>query len=308
MKKFIVLLIVLFVVAQVPAILFSQEKERDTFELNELKVMSFNIWVGGGKSAEETANVIKQTSADIVGIQEASKGGINVAGKIAKEMGWYSFAANSSCTIISRYPVVKTSTNGKGCKIQIDTKRFVWMFNVHLIHCPYEPYQLNSISYCNAPFLETAEEAVKSAWNSRGKYVTETIADIKEAQKENVPVFLTGDFNEPSCLDWTEKAVKAGICKIPVAWPSTKAFMEKADMKDSYRVKYPDEVTHKGHTWTTLPAKREVLDRIDFLFFHGSKVELFNVQIVGEKSGLSDIQFEKYPSDHRAVLGIFRLN
>jgi endonuclease/exonuclease/phosphatase family metal-dependent hydrolase len=292
---------------QFPAILFSQEKEQDTPKLNELKVMSFNIWVGGGKSAEETANVIKQTSADIVGIQEATKGKINVAEKIAQEMKWYSYVANSSRTIISRYPVVKKSTNGKGCKIQIDEKRFVWMFNLHLIHCPYEPYQLNGISYCNAPFLDTAEAAIQSARKSRGKDVTETIADIKEAQKENVPIFLTGDFNEPSCLDWTEKAAKAGICKIPVVWPATKAFMEKAGMKDSYRVKYPDEITHKGHTWTPLPAKRDLLDRIDFLFFHGENVELLNVQIVGEKSKLSDIQFDQYPSDHRAVLGTFRL-
>ncbi|MDR2440543.1 MAG: endonuclease/exonuclease/phosphatase family protein [Planctomycetaceae bacterium] len=304
MKNYVVLLFTLFVFAQIPAILFSQEKEQNTLEL---KVMSFNIWVGGGKSVEETTNVIKQTSADIVGIQEASKKGNNIAEKIAKEMGWYSYAANSSRTIISRYPIAKKSPNGKGCKIQINGNLFVWIFNLHLIHCPYEPYQLNGIPYCNAPLLDTAEEAVQSAWKSRGNDVEETIADIKEAQKDDCPIFLTGDFNEPSCLDWTEKAAKMGICKIPVAWPAAKAFMEKAGMKDSYRTKYPDEVTHKGHTWTPLPAKRDVFDRIDFVFFHGSKVELLNSQIVGEKSELTDIGFDNYPSDHRAVLGTFLL-
>jgi endonuclease/exonuclease/phosphatase family metal-dependent hydrolase len=304
MKNYVVLLFTLFIFVQIPAILFSQEKERDTFEL---KVMSFNIWVGGGKSVEETARVIRETTADIIGVQESSKGENNTAKKIAEEMGWYSYVANSSCTVISRYPVVKTSPNGKGCKIQISDNRFAWMFNIHLTYCPYEPYQLNGILYCNAPLLDTAEDAVKSAWKSRGNEVEKTISDIKEAQQDNCPIFLTGDFNEPSCLDWTEKAAKAGICKIPVMWTATKAFMEKAGMKDSYRVKYPDEVTHKGHTWTTLPAKREVLDRIDFVFFHGSKVDLLNVQIVGEKSELTDIGFDKYPSDHRAVLGTFLL-
>lgn len=304
MKKSIILLFTLFVFAQIPAILFSQEKEQNTLEL---KVMSFNIWVGGGKSLEETTRVIRETKVDIVGIQEAAKGENNNAKKIAEEMGWYCYVINYSRTVISRYPIVKSSPNNNGCKIQIGENRFVWMFNIHLNHCPYEPYQLNGISYCNAPLLDTAEEAVKSAWNSRGKDVEGTISDIKEAQKDDCPVFLTGDFNEPSCLDWTEKAVKAGICKIPVTWPATKAFMEKAGMKDSYRTKYPDEVTHKGHTWTTLPAKREVLDRIDFVFFHGSKIELLNVQIAGEKSELTDIGFDKYPSDHRAVLGTFLL-
>ncbi|MDR1290678.1 MAG: endonuclease/exonuclease/phosphatase family protein, partial [Planctomycetaceae bacterium] len=270
-----------------------------------LKVMSFNIWVGGGKSVEETARVIRETSADIVGIQEASKGGKNTAEKIAKDMNWHSCVYSSGCTIISRYPVVKTSASRRGCKIQIDENRFVWMFNIHLIHCPYEPYQLNGIPYCNAPFLNTAEEAIASAWKSRKKDVEATVAEIKEAQKDDCPIFLTGDFNEPSCLDWTDKAVKAGICKIHVEWPATKTFIEKVNMKDSYRTKYPDEITHKGHTWTTLPAKREILDRIDFLFFHGTKIEVVDVQVVGEKSNLTDIGFEKYPSDHRAVLGTF---
>ncbi|MDR1957483.1 MAG: endonuclease/exonuclease/phosphatase family protein [Planctomycetaceae bacterium] len=305
MKKCVTLSVVLFLFMH-SMFLFSQERPKER-NVSTLKVMSFNIWIGGGKSIEETTRVIKETAADIVGIQEASKNGSNTAEKIAEEMGWHTYAANSSRTILSRYPVIKTSPNGKGCKIQRNDGQCVWMFNLHLMYCPYEPYQLNGIEYCGAPLLNTAEEAVASAWKSRGKEVEETIADIKEAQKEGVPIFLTGDFNEPSCLDWTEKAAQAGICKLPVAWPATKAFMEKAEMKDSYRVKYPDEVARKGHTWTTLPAKREVLDRIDFLFFHGPNVELLDVQTVGEASEVSDIGFDQYPSDHRAVLGTFHV-
>ena len=280
----------------------AQEKEA-----RELKVMSFNIWVGGGTSLDETLNVIKTTGADIVGVQEASKQGKNVVEQFAKDLGWHSYAETSSRTILSRYPIVKVATNKKGCKIQIDDETFVWMFNLHLMYVPYEPYQLNDIEYGGAPFLKTAEEAIASAWKSRGEDVKATVADIKEAQKDNCPIFLTGDFNEPSCQDWTDKAAKAGICKIPVDWPATRALIRDGGMKDSYRAKYPDEAKHKGHTWTTRPSKREVLDRIDFLFFHGENVKVKNVLIVGEKSELSDLQFENYPSDHRAVLGIFTL-
>ncbi|MDR1483478.1 MAG: endonuclease/exonuclease/phosphatase family protein [Planctomycetaceae bacterium] len=303
MRRFVIVLIVLFVAVQFVQIIFAQDNKQDAIEL---KVMSFNIWYGGGKSIDETANVIKTTSADIVGIQESNKGRNNTAEKIANDLGWRS-CINSSRTIISRYPIVKTSPSRRGCKIQIGENRFVWMFNIHLAHCPYGPYQLNGIPYCGAPLLNTAEEAINAAWKAHRGEVEGTIADIKEAQKDNCPIFLTGDFNEVSHLDWTEKAAKAGICKMPVAWPTTKAFAEKANLKDSYRTKYPDEVTHKGHTWTTFPAKREVLDRIDFIFFHGTNVEVIDVQTVGEKSNLSDIKFEKYPSDHRAVLGTFKI-
>lgn len=300
MKKFLVTsLALLFSFAFSPS-LFAQQGET-----RELKVMSFNIWVGGGKSLDETFRVVRETGVDIVGVQESTKQSVNVVEKFAEENGWHTHAEGSSRTILSHYPIVEISDNKKGCKIKLDDDTFVWMFNLHLVHCPYEPYQLNDIEYCGAPFLKTAEDAVDSAWKSRGDDVKATIADIKAAQKENCPIFLTGDFNEPSCLDWTEKAAEAGICKIPVDWPATRAFQRDADMQDAYRTKYPDEITHKGHTWTTLPAEREVLDRIDFLFFHGENVKLKDVFIVGEKSELTDIGFENYPSDHRAVLGVF---
>ncbi|MDR0391718.1 MAG: endonuclease/exonuclease/phosphatase family protein [Planctomycetaceae bacterium] len=297
-RLFVAVLFVSFVFTQFDQFLFAQDT-------TELKVMSFNIWGGGGKSLEETANVIKTTSADIVGIQEARKGKNNNAEKIANDMGWHTYTKNSA--IISRYPIVKTLPNINACKIQIGENKFVWMFNVHLLHCPYGPYQLNGIKYCGAPLLDNAQDAIDAAWKAHQKEVETAIDAIKEAQKDNCPIFLTGDFNEPSHLDWTEKAAKAGICKMPVEWQSTKALTEKANLKDSYRIKYPDEVTHKGHTWTTFPAKREVLDRIDFVFFQGENVDVVDVQIVGEKSDLSDIKFEKYPSDHRAVLGIFKI-
>lgn len=277
-----------------------------------LNVMSFNIWVGGGKSVDATAKVIAESGAGIIGIQEAIRDDKNTAVDIADSLGWHSYICPHSqrTVILSKYPVVDTSANKYGVKIKIDDDRSVWMFNVHLIHCPYEPYQLNGIEYCGAPFLETEAEAVSSAGASRGEEVKTVVADILEAKKDGYPVFLTGDFNEPSCLDWTARAAEAGLCRMPVAWPSTRAFIDEAGLKDSYRTKYPDEVNNPGHTWTTLPeteAYEEVLDRIDFVFFSGEKIQLVDSQLVGEVGPMSDIQFAGYPSDHRAVLSSFVL-
>ncbi|WP_280744753.1 MULTISPECIES: endonuclease/exonuclease/phosphatase family protein [unclassified Parabacteroides] len=272
--------------------------------------MSFNIWLGGGKSVQETARVILESKADIVGIQESSRDDVNTAINIADSLGWYSYASTGSPTIISKFAITDTSTYGHGVKIQIDEKYFVWMFNIHLMYCPYEPYQLNGIHYCGGPLLNTAAEAIASARNTRGKEVAEIILDMKEAQKEGYPLFLTGDFNEPSCLDWTEKSAKAGLCKMPVSWPSTFDFMYQADMKDSYRMLYPDETANPGYTWTPLPESEsytEVLDRIDFVFFWGN-IHPVKSEIVGEVNPASDIQFANYPSDHRAVISTFTFN
>jgi len=270
--------------------------------------MSFNIWVGGGHSIEGTADVMVQSGAGIIGVQESSCDGRNIALYIADSLGWSGYAFNEGQTVISKYPITQTSPGGYGVKIQLDETHFVWMFNIHLMYCPYEPYQLNGIEYCGAPLLTTAEEAIASAKASRGNEVATKIADLLEVAKEGYPVFLTGDFNEPSCLDWTPRAAAAGICKLAVEWPSTKAFMEQGELKDSYRTFYPDEITHPGHTWTSLPPTEdfdEVHDRIDFLFFRGENLTLEQVVIVGEDTPFSDIRFPDYPSDHRAVMGTF---
>ncbi len=276
----------------------------------EIRIMSFNIWVGGGKSIESTAKVLQESGADIIGIQESSRDNRNVAVHIADSLGWYSYSTQNSPTTISKHAITDTSSLGYGVKIQLDKERFVWMFNIHLQYCPYEPYQLNGIEYCGAPVLSTAAEAVTSAWETRKNEVLAVIQDIKEAQKEGYPVFLTGDFNEPSCLDWTPRAAEAGLCKIPVVWPATRAFQDQAGMKDSYRTVFPDEMTKPGHTWTPLPEKenyQEVLDRIDFVFYWGN-VNPLKSQIAGENSKLSDIRFDDYPSDHRAVISTFTMN
>ncbi|MBK5721126.1 endonuclease/exonuclease/phosphatase family protein [Dysgonomonas sp. Marseille-P4677] len=297
--KLVLLLVVIFTV--------SCSKKENPVSVS-LNVMSFNIWVGGGKSIGATAEVFVNSGADIIGVQEASRDDRNIAEYIADSLGWHSYVYDRSPTIISKYPIIDTSANKHGVKIKIDESHYVWMFNVHLIHCPYEPYQLNGIEYCGAPSLSTENEAIESARQSREKDVKSNISDILSVQKEGYPVFLTGDFNEPSCLDWTSEAVEAKLCKIAVKWPSTKAFIDSAGMKDSYRILYPDEVKNPGYTWTPLPettAYTEVLDRIDFVFFWGNNIELKNSQVLGEESPESDIKFNNYPSDHRAVLSSF---
>jgi len=276
----------------------------------EFKVMSFNIWMGGGHSVEKTAEVIAQSGADIIGIQEslredASTGSyVNTTIRMADSLGLYSYTKGGSETTISRYAIVDTSSIGYGVKIKLDEQRYVWMFNVHLFYYPYQPYQLNGVKYGSAPFLDTAEEAVASAWESRKEQVLAVADDIKGVQGEGWPVLLTGDFNEPSFLDWTEGAQKAGLCKLPVPWPATKAFAEQLELKDSYRTLYPDEVAHPGKTWTSYPGKQEVLDRIDFILYKGNIRPLASV-ILGEDSPLSDVPFANYPSDHRAVMTTF---
>ncbi|MDR1170675.1 MAG: endonuclease/exonuclease/phosphatase family protein [Prevotellaceae bacterium] len=293
--------------SNIPATCASLDTHTETGDT--LRIMSFNIWGGGGNSLARTVAVVRESRADIVGIQEESN---NAAAHIAKSLGWrtvhtYVSILGKSCAIISKYPAVDTAESKIGIKLQIGDNKYVWMFNQHLNHCPYEPYRLNGIEYCGGT-LYTEEEAVASAWNARKSDVELTIAEIKKTQAEQTPVFLTGDFNEPSHLDWTERAATAGLCKMPVAWPSTKKLQEQTGMKDSYRILHPNEVSHPGYTWTSMPAEKEVLDRIDFVFFWGDRVNAVKSEIAGEKMPESDIVIQDYPSDHRAVMSTFKID
>ena len=71
-----------------------------------LDVMSFNIWVGGGKSVTATARVINESGADIIGIQEATTNGRNAALAIADSPGWNSFHYSHPAPFLSNILLV----------------------------------------------------------------------------------------------------------------------------------------------------------------------------------------------------------
>jgi hypothetical protein len=80
----------------------------------------------------------------------------------------------------------------------------MWIFNVHFAHAPYQPYQLLQIPYAGAPFIEGVERAVAEARKARGHEVAAMLQEVAGISDEGSAIFITGDFNEPSSLDWTD--------------------------------------------------------------------------------------------------------
>jgi exonuclease III len=288
-----------------------------------LRVMSYNIWGGGaneGKGIDETVAAIKAAGADIVGIQETKvepdpctatdceATGDSVAPAIAEALGWHVYdqtqqnVALWANAVISRYPIGPASENDLGVPIDVEG-RTVWIFNVHLDDEPYQPYQLLSIEYGPAPFIKTEAEAIEFANQTRGPAMDLLEADMAAAT-DAVAVFVTGDFNEPGYLDWTEAAVVAGHHPIEVEWPTTKRLADQGFI-DAYRTVHPDPVAKPAYTWT--PTYEETAtddhpDRIDFVFARGAALTVTDAAIVGEDGPRSDIKVAPWPSDHRAVV------
>jgi exodeoxyribonuclease III len=288
-----------------------------------LRVMSYNIWGGGGneeKGIDETVAVLKAANPDIVGIQETMlegpdctadscpPQGISVAKALADALGYYYYdqtGANAALwanAILSRYPIGAATPNQLGVPIDVGGKT-VWIFNIHHDDEPYQPYQLLGIEYGPAPFIKTEAEAVTYAQETRDAGMDLLGADMAAADGA-AAVFVTGDFNEPSHLDWTNAAVAAGHHPVKVEWPTTKRLADQGFV-DAYRAVYPDPVGKPAYTWT--PRYDEVAtddhpDRIDFVFARGEGLAVKNAAIVGEDGPRTDLVVMPWPSDHRAVV------
>ena len=276
-----------------------------------LRVMTFNIWVGGesgGQPLEQTAAVVRAAKADIVGIQEAF--GAERDGKrpnngraIAHLLGWEYFDQGGGMGIMSRYEITANSPKRWGAEIAAPTGK-VWLFNVHLAHAPYQPYQLLRIPYADAPFIDTAEEAVAEANKARHAAVHEMLEEIAAINDQTMPIFVTGDFNEPSALDWTEGVYAAGKCPKWVNWPSSGSVL-KAGFMDAFRQIHPDPIKNPGFTWTPITSSddpKDRHDRIDFVLVRGHGLGVEDVATVGENNANADIVVTPYPSDHRGVV------
>jgi exonuclease III len=288
-----------------------------------LRVMSFNIWGGGmneGKGIEETLAAIRAAGADVVGLQETrlepdpctatdcAATGDSIAPAIAKALGWHvhdQTARNGALwanAVISRHPIGAASPNDLGVALDVNG-RTVWLFNIHLDDEPYQPYQLLGIEYGPAPFITTEADAIRYASETRGPAMDLLMAEMAAAEGA-AAVIVTGDFNEPSSLDWTPEVVAAGAKPVAVAWPTTGRLLAEGFV-DAYRAVHPDPVARPAYTWTPRydeAATDDEPDRIDFVLVRGEGVRVTDAAIVGEDGPRSDIAVMPWPSDHRAVV------
>jgi endonuclease/exonuclease/phosphatase family metal-dependent hydrolase len=291
-----------------------------TTKESSVTVMSYNIYRGGtmrGQPLSQTARVIREAKADVVGVQETKSPRDVTAKKLAQLLGWNCYEDHWSC-ILTRFEIVERikgdRRNKGGIKVRLPSGQEAYIFNLHLPSNPYQPYQLLSIrpkwhKHWDTPFIKTEAEAIAAAKKARGGDISALLKQIRALPDKEAPVFVVGDFNEPSHLDWTEEAAGSGRHPIKVSYPNSLE-MAKAGFADAWRTIYPDEMKKPGFTWT--PAMKADdpethHDRIDFVYFKGKGVKVNGAKIVGENKENADIVVSPYPSDHRAVVATFTL-
>lgn len=266
---------------------------------SELRVMSWNLWLGGSRVDDHRAKQVKavlEAGADVVGLQET---GGAAAQELAEALGWYHHRAGENLGVISRHPITARFGDpgvgfygAAGVRIRVGGGREVDVWTAHLHYTPYGPYES---AFDGLPATELiAHEEVRLA------QMRDTLRRIAESAVDGVPVVLVGDFNCPSHLDWPG-----------VAWPVTRA-AEEAGLRDSYREAHPDPVRDPGHTWSPVhpvhkdgSGRPEPQDRIDYVLHRGLTVLDSRTAVTGTPHPWPDVAGNDWPSDHAAVITTF---
>ncbi len=275
------------------------------------RLMTFNILHGGverGQPLSQTARAIKL--ADVVGLQETHNQEIDHSVELARLLGWHHFQQGGNTAVLSRYKITGHTPAKCGVYIELSSDLIICLFNVHFPASPYQPYQLLGIPYGDDdPFIKTEQEAIDWANRSRGSQLGQMLKELELVRERGIPVFVTGDFNEPSHLDWTERAAAAGVHPLKVDYPAARSVAEHG-LIDAYRQQFPDELARSGFTWTPLTQpsdKDDHHDRIDFVFVDKRFAAIKNCEVVGEAADSADLVVDPWPSDHRAVLSTIQI-
>lgn len=273
-------------------------------------VVSLNAWHGGTQvddGVAKTEAFVRSSGADVFGMQETEG---TLADELAGRLGWHSYQTGD-VALLSRYPIVERfqSRVGVGARMQLDDGRQAVVWTVHLNYTPYGPY--------DACFDHMTPQQILDREESSGRVdeIRETLEkmapQIEQARAGGAPVFLTGDFNAPSHLDWTG-AAQDSHCGYTVQWPTSVAVAE-AGLADSFREANADPVATPGNTWSPVYPKHdgstgadEPQDRIDFVHHAGSaRTVSSTAEVRGEPAPVPDHAGNEWPTDHAAVVSFF---
>ena len=264
-----------------------------------LRVLAWNIWHGGRRKGVDegvrrVVEVIEQSGADIVLMQETYGSGPRIAGRL----GFEYYLRSSNLSVMSRFPIrdVHRLAHGfrlGGATIELRPGLHVQAYSLWINHLP--SVQEHLAAGATGAELAAADQVTRGA-----ELDTILAALLPHVPADSgVPLLVGGDFNSGSHLDWTEAAAAlpnhAGRV---VAWPASVA-MEAAGFVDTYRAAHPDPVEFPGLTWSPeFPESHQ--DRIDYVYARGDRWTVEGSRVLSSHP-------DGWPSDHAAVLSTLRL-
>ena len=271
------------------------------FNLGSVKksntLLFLNVWYRSGQ--DSLIQVLKPLNLDILAFSEISNQRLY---DLAQELNYEfvePFMESSMDSfrithrgIMSKYPI--TILNSFAAQLSLPESEII-VYVVHLNSQPYLPYDVKDGKYKNTFQVEQVAKETK------GLEISQHMKSLDTLKNMDLPIFLVGDFNEPSYLDWINdnKDLHQGMV---IKWP-THLTVEKADFIDAYREVFPDPILKPGNTWSPLFPETPQ-DRIDFIYYYGN-IDINDIGLIGRYDSLADVYFPYYPSDHRGIFTSF---
>ncbi len=247
-----------------------------------LDLLVYNVEYGGGP---DTDRVMRKVDADVVGVLES----YDRLPEIARNAGYPYY--NVSLQLLSKYPIYEPSGgDGLYALIEVRPGYVIPFFNEHLDYVDWGPRALRNGN--------SVASVVRVENDVRTSALDQPVEAMRGLIDQGYPVFLTGDFNEPSSLDYGQDTVGThkGIDE-PVPWPVSER-LHDLGFRDSYRDEHPDPVKEPGNTHRSG-------ERIDFVYAAGASKTLDSKLIGDPKAADVDVGFTPWTSDHFAVLSTF---
>lgn len=313
----------------------------------EIKFLQLNIWQEGvmvKNGYEALADELARADADFVMLSEVRNyKGTRFCDRIVaslKERGktYYSFYSYDS-GLLSKYPIVDSAVifpengdHGSIYKLTADWEgKRVCVYTAHLDYrnCAY--YRVRGYDGSTWEKMEpdtvVASLLADNVASQRDDAIRQFIADAEKETAQGHLVFIGGDFNEPSHLDWTEATKDSANHRgVVIPW-TVSTMLTQAGYKDTYREMYPDPVKNPGYTYPADSKETEVSrltwtpdaderERIDFIYYYPQKgLKLLQANVFGPRCSIrnsmrvqentQDVFIEPlgvWPTDHKGVL------
>lgn len=315
--------------------------------VSELDVLAFNVWHGGTQvpnGAQEIADIIRETDADVTFMPEVGQAPAQVA-----ELLGYEHLIATDTGIVSRYPILSSDTIDRWwTKAVIDVNGTeVVVYGGHLEYRWYTTYLprgyggeihgdwpagWNTWNKLDAPVTDVEQILAANLQSGRPATAAALVEDIAAEREAGRIAVVGGDFNEPSAQDWT--AATADVQDhngVVIRWQTTQTLLD-GGLVDAYREVHPDPVANPGITWPsdnerfptsslTWAPEADERDRIDYIFATpDERLAIDDAVVVGPQSSI--VRNERvvddsadeiltpdavWPSDHKAVLAEFRI-
>ena len=318
-----------------------------------LKVMQLNIW---GETTqvpngfEGLVDEICSIQPDLLTLSEVRNyHGINFMERLVealKEKQLVYYADSSVSTgILSKYPIEQQhyvypygNDHGSVLKAVINVKgRRMVLYSAHLDYLNYacllpRGYDPNKFSKMDHHVAHSDSILICNELSERDEAIKATIEDAQDEIKRESIIFIGGDFNEPSHLDWIQETANLFDHNGAIVPWNCSTLLEKAGFKDAYRESYPDPVKYPGFTFpannTAVNVKKlawapeaDERDRIDYIYFYPSNgLSLKQTAICGPKgtiikgkrieSTTNDpiiLPVSVWPTDHNGIIATFTL-